>query len=315
MGTMSVGARPLVPSRLKPGGVSSGRTRRPTTKLAGYIALMKLRVVELLLITTLPAMVLAQDGWPSTRLVVVVLLGGTMAAGGANAINMYVDRDIDAQMRRTAGRPFVTGLIAPLHGLTFAIGLNVVAFFLLWWGANLLAACLTIAATLHYVFVYTLLLKRHTKHNIFIGGAAGAVPALVGWAAVRGSLAWEPWLLFIVILLWTPPHTWALAMRHRSEYSAVAVPMLPVVETPRVTVRWMMGYIVATVAVSLVLIPVAPMGWIYGIIAVIAGAGFLWSTIDLARDPGPARAMRVFSVSITYVTLVFGAVMLDVLVG
>jgi len=276
--------------------------------------LMKLRVVELLLITTLPAMVLAEGGWPSTKLVLVTLLGGTLAAGGANAINMYYDRDIDALMPRTAGRPLVTGLIKPIHGLIFAIGLEIAAFVVLWAGANLLAAVLALSATLFYVFIYTILLKRHTKQNIVIGGAAGAMPVLVGWAAVTDSVAWEPWILFAVIFLWTPPHTWALAMRHVEGYRAARVPMLPAVETASNTVRWMVAYTVAMVIASLVLIPVASMGWLYTAVAVVAGGLFVWSTIDLGGDPSPSRAMRVFGVSISYITLLFGAVMVDVLI-
>ena len=304
----------MVPSRLRPGGVGHGTTRRPTTLLGGYITLMKLRVVELLLISTLPTMVLAEQGWPSTRLVLVTLLGGTLAAGGANAINMVIDRDIDALMERTKGRPTVTGLISPTRALVFAIGLEVAAFAVLWAGANLLAAVLACTAMLFYVFVYTLWLKRSTSQNIVIGGAAGAMPVLVGWAAVRDSLGWAPWVLFGVIFLWTPPHTWALAMKHAAEYRAAHVPMLPAVASPSTTVHNMVGYTVAMVACSLVVPFTADLGPIYWTVAIVAGAGFLWSTIDLGRAPTPSRAMRVFGLSITYITLLFGAIMVDVFV-
>ncbi|MEX0847369.1 MAG: heme o synthase [Ilumatobacteraceae bacterium] len=310
---MAVGARPLVPSRLAPGGVVHGSRRVPTTKLKGYVALAKLRVVELLLITTVPTMVLAELGWPSTWLVVVTLVGGTLAAGGANAINMVIDRDIDALMVRTQGRPLVTGLITPRAAMVFAITLEVLAFGVLWWGANLLAACLTIGATLFYVFVYTIWLKRTSKQNIVIGGAAGAVPVLVGWAAVTGSLSWSAVVLFVMMFLWTPPHFWALAIRHADDYRAAKVPMLPAVVPMAEAVRNMVVYTTLLVISSLVLVPVAAMGWIYGVSAVVLGAGFLWGTVDLGRNPTAQRSMRVFGYSITYVTLLFGALTVDVL--
>jgi protoheme IX farnesyltransferase len=311
---MAVGARPLVPSRLAPGGVVHGGRRIPTTKLQGYVALAKLRVVELLLITTVPPMVLAEQGWPSTWLVIVTLVGGCMAASGANAINMVVDRDIDALMERTAGRPLVTGLITPRAALVFAISLNVAAFALLWWGANLLAASLTIGATLFYVFVYTLWLKRTSTQNIVIGGAAGAAPVLVGWAAVTGAVEWPAVVLFVVIFLWTPPHFWALAIRHADEYRAAGVPMLPAVVPLDQAIRKMIVYTVLLVASSLVVAPVAGTGPIYLVAAMASGAGFLWGTIALARRPTASGSMRLFAFSITYVTVLFGALMVDDLV-
>jgi protoheme IX farnesyltransferase len=311
---MPVGARPFVPSRLAPGGVVHGSLRRPTTKLTGYIALAKLRVVELLLITTVPTMVLAEQGWPDTWLIVVTLLGGTLAAGGANAINMVVDRDIDALMPRTQGRPLVTGLITPQAAMVFAIVLEVVAFAVLWWGANLLSACLTISATLFYVFVYTIWLKRTSRQNIVIGGAAGAVPVLVGWAAVENNVSWSAVVLFIMMFLWTPPHFWALAIRHADEYRAAGVPMLPTVVPLEQAVRQMVIYTALLVLSTLVLVPVADMGWVYGVSAVVLGVFFLWGTVDLGRNPTPQRSMRVFAYSITYVTLLFAALTIDVLV-
>lgn len=311
---MAVGARPLVPSRLAPGGVVHGSTRTPTTKLQGYIALAKLRVVELLLVTTVPTMVLAEQGWPSTWLVVLTLFGGTLAAAGANAINMVVDRDIDALMARTAGRPLVTGLITPRAALVFAIGLELLAFGVLWWGANLLSACLTISATLFYVFVYTIWLKRTSRQNIVIGGAAGAVPVLVGWSAVTNSVSWTAVVLFVLMFLWTPPHFWALAIRHVDEYRAAGVPMLPVVVPMEQAIKNMVVYTALLVVTSLVLVPVADLGWIYGVTAVLCGAGFLWGTVDLGRRPSPQRSMRVFAYSITYVSVLFAAITVDVLV-
>lgn len=312
---MSVGSRPLVPSRLAPGGVSAhGLRRAPTTVLGGYLALMKLRVVELLLITTVPTMVLADKGWPSWTLVVVTLIGGTLAAGGANAINMVVDRDIDALMERTKNRPLVTGLIAPKSALIFALALQVVAFTVLWVGANLLSAVLTVSATLFYVFVYTMWLKRTSRQNIVIGGIAGAVPVLVGWSAVQDSLAWEPFILFTAIFLWTPPHFWALAIRHADDYKAARVPMLPTVVPLRQTIVSMLVYTVLLTAVSLVLGPVASLGPIYMVSAAVLGLGFIVSAVDLGRHPTPARSMRVFGFSISYVTALFVAMAVDVMV-
>jgi protoheme IX farnesyltransferase len=286
----------------------------PTTVLGGYVALTKPRVIELLLITTVPTMVLAQGGWPATRLVLVTLIGGTFAAGGANAINMVIDRDIDRLMERTSGRPLVTGLIDPRSAMVFAIALEVLAFAVLWAGTNLLAASLAIGATLFYVFVYSLWLKRTSSQNVVIGGAAGAAPVLIGWAAVTGGLAWTPFVLFAAIFLWTPPHTWALAIRHADDYTAAHVPMLPSVVSHRKVVETMVPYTVLLVVTTIVLIPVAHLGWIYAVAAVAAGAVFVWSTVDLAHDPTPKRSMRVFAYSITYVTVVFGAMTADVLI-
>ena len=312
---MSVGSRPLVPSRLAPGGVvSHGSRRQPTTVFGGYIAMMKLRVVELLLITTVPTMVLAEKGWPAWSLVGITLLGGTLAAGGANVINMVVDRDIDALMERTKTRPLVTGLIAPRDALIFAVGLEIAAFAVLWVGANFLSAVLALSATLFYVFIYTLWLKRTSKQNIVIGGAAGAVPVLVGWAAVENSLAWSPIILFLGIFLWTPPHFWALAIRHADEYRAAGVPMMPTVVPMRQTIRQMVVYSVAFAVVTWILIPVADLGLIYSISAVILGIAFTVGVIDLGRNPTPKRSMRVFAFSITYITVLFVALAVDVLV-
>jgi heme o synthase len=215
MSVMSVGSRPLVPSRLAPGGVAHGNRRVPTTVLGAYIALTKPRIIELLLITTVPTMILAERGWPSTWLVVVTLIGGTLSAGSANAVNMYIDRDIDALMKRTQARPLVTGVIEPRNALIFALSLQVFAFGVLWAGANLLSAVLAFAAAAFYIGVYTIWLKRTSRQNIVIGGAAGAVPVLVGWSAVQNNVTWTPVVLFIVMFLWTPPHFWALAVKWR----------------------------------------------------------------------------------------------------
>jgi protoheme IX farnesyltransferase len=319
---MAVGTRPLVPSRLAPAkrvngretGLVHGVRRAPTTVVGGYIALTKPRIIELLLITTLPAMVMAEQGWPPVRLIIATLIGGTLAAGGANAINMYIDRDIDRLMERTASRPLVTGLISPRNALIFALTLEAVAFAVLWAFTNLLAAILAVSATAFYVFIYTIWLKRTSTQNIVIGGAAGAVPVLVGWAAVTNSLGWSPVVLFALIFFWTPPHFWALAIRYADDYRQAGVPMLPAVVTPAEAVRRMIGYTVVLVATSLVLIPVGHLGWIYSISAIVLGLLFLLGVVDLGRNPTVARSMRVFGFSISYVTLLFAAVTVDVLV-
>ena len=226
---------------------------------------------------------------------------------------MYVDRDIDAKMRRTQGRPLVTGAIAPGHAVVFAVSLEIVAFVVLGVGANLLAAALALAATAFYVGVYTIWLKRTSTHNIVIGGAAGAVPVLVGWAAVTGSLDWPAIVLFVAMFLWTPPHFWALAIRYADDYRAADVPMLPAVVPLREAAKQMVGYTAALVVTTLVLIPVGDLGWLYAGAAVVLGAMFLAGTIALVKHPTPAASMRVFTFSITYVTLLFGAMTLDVL--
>ena len=309
---MSLRVRPVVPSRIASRGHNSGPA--PRSVVGGYIALTKPRIIELLLITTVPTMVVAENGWPGLGLVLVTLIGGSLAAGGANAINMYIDRDIDALMERTKTRPLVTGLIAPRNALVFAVSLEVLAFAVLWAGANLLSGLLALSATFFYVFVYSLWLKRTSKQNIVIGGAAGAVPVLVGWAAVTNSLTWTPWLLFLLIFLWTPPHFWALAIKHREDYQAAGVPMLPVVESKSKVIASMVGYTIALVACSLAVIPVAGMGWVYGVTAVVLGAAFLWGTIALSRADSPSASMRLFSFSITYISVLFVALTVDIFV-
>jgi len=304
-----INARPVVPSRL----FTHESKRSPKSLLGGYIALTKPRIIELLLITTVPTMVVAAAGWPEWWLIAVTLFGGSLAAGGANAINMYIDRDIDRLMKRTQTRPLVTGLIKPKNALIFAVALEVVAFLVLWLGANLLSAFLALGAMAFYVFVYSLWLKRTSKQNIVIGGAAGAVPTLVGWAAVTNSVGWPAIWLFVIIFLWTPPHFWALAIRHADEYRAAKVPMLPTVVAIDKTVRTMVAYTVVLTLATLVLIPVANLGLIYGLTAAAAGLGFIIGTAMLSRRPTEAWSMRVFSFSITYVTVLFGAMMLDVL--
>ena len=279
-----------------------------------YVALMKPRIIELLLTTTLPAMVVAERGLPSLSLVLVTLAGGTLSAGGANAVNMWFDRDIDAVRKRTKSRPLVTGEITPAAGLAFAIAIEALSFLMLWRSVNLLSAVLSLAAALFYVFVYTIWLKRSSSQNIVIGGAAGAAPVLVGWAAVQNDITMAGVLMFLVIFLWTPPHFWALAFRYREDYSAAGVPMLPSVATFKRTAREIIIYTIAMVVVTLLLGPVAHLGAIYEVSAAILGAGFLYYAFKLRASQSPKLAMRVFSYSITYLTLLFLAMGVDVLV-
>ena len=282
------------------------------SRVSAYGALTKPRIIELLLVTTLPTMVVAQRGLPPVWLMAVTMLGGSLAAGGANAINMVVDRDIDAQMKRTQNRPLVTGAVTPGAALVFAIVLETGAFALLWSTVNLLSAVLAVSATAFYVFVYTMWLKRTSTQNIVIGGAAGAVPVLVGWAAVQNRLGLAPFLLFAVIFAWTPPHFWALAIRYRDEYASVDVPMLPAVASHKSTSRQITVYTVVLWVISLAFAPAAHMGVIYIVAATVLGAVFLWYAVALQRDG--SRAMKLFHYSITYVTLLFAAMAVDQLI-
>ena len=281
--------------------------------MGAYVALTKPRIIELLLITTLPTMVVAQRGVPPVWLMAATLVGGALAAGGANAINMVVDRDIDRVMARTRGRPLVTGEITPTAALVFAVVLEVVAFGVLALAVNLLSAVLALSAMLFYVFVYTMWLKRTSSQNIVIGGAAGAVPTLVGWAAVTGHLALAPLVLFAIIFVWTPPHFWSLALRYRDDYAAAEVPMLPVVASFERTTRQIVIYTAVLWAATLLFGAVAGMGALYWVAAIVLGAVFLGYALRLQRDGSPARTMRLFGWSITYVTLLFGAMAADTL--
>src|SRR5580704_2360481 len=290
--------------------------RRAVTwqKVGAYVALTKPRIIELLLVTTLPTMVVAQRGLPPVWLMVATLAGGALAAGGANAINMVVDRDIDRLMNRTKNRPLVTGAMTPTAALVFALALEVAAFVELWLAVNLLSAVLAISATLFYVFVYTLWLKRRSTQNIVIGGAAGAVPVLVGWAAVTNSLSWAPVVLFAIIFIWTPPHFWSLAVRYKEDYRAADVPMLPVVASMKRTTTEIVYYTVALVGVSVLFAVVGHMGALYLASALVLGAVFLVYAVRLRQLATPKAAMRLFQYSITYLTLLFAAMAGDVLV-
>ncbi len=283
-------------------------------RLFGFIALMKLRVVELLLITTVPTMVVAEEGLPSLWLIIATLFGGTLAAGGANAINMFIDRDIDKLMERTKRRPLVTGVLSPRSALIFAISIEILAFIWLWAFVNLLSAFLAVAACLFYVFVYSLWLKRSSTSNIVIGGAAGAVPVLIGWSSVTNSLDWPPVILFLLIFLWTPPHFWALAIRYREDYSNANVPMLPVIEGTKVTGYRMVLYAFQVWAISLIFVPVADMGLIYLISAILLGAIFTFFSFQVMIRPTQKSAMRLFGFSISYITILFTLIAVDQLV-
>ncbi|MFT7601532.1 MAG: protoheme IX farnesyltransferase [Acidimicrobiales bacterium] len=288
------------------------------SRASAFVALTKPRIIELLLVSTVPTMVLAHRGLPSVWLMVATVIGGTLSAGGANAFNMYVDRDIDAVMERTKGRPLVTGEVAPTEALVFAFVVESVSFFWLWAFVNLLSAVLAVAACAFYVFVYTLWLKRTSTQNIVIGGAAGAAPVLIGWSAVTNSLAWPALILFGVVFFWTPPHFWALAIRYEDDYASVDVPMMPVVAGHRSTARQILAYSIVVWLVTLLLIPVGDMGWIYTIAAMVLGAFFTGGAVQLLLESDSEsldkRAIRYFAFSITHLTLLFAAVAVDQLV-
>ncbi|MCX9191106.1 protoheme IX farnesyltransferase [Carbonactinospora thermoautotrophica] len=295
--------------------------RRPRRTLGAtlraYVVLAKLRIIELLLVTTVPTMILAAGGLPDLWLVLATLVGGTLAAASANTLNCYVDRDIDRLMNRTSRRPTATGEVSPREALVLGVTLGVVSVTLMAVTVNLLSAALTLAAILFYVFVYTLGLKRRTPQNIVWGGAAGSMPVLIGWAAVTDSLSWAPWVLFAVIFFWTPPHYWPLSQRFKEDYARAGVPMLPVVAGDRVVARQTLLYSWVMVAVSLLLWPVAQTGWLYPVAAGVLGAVFLveahrlWQRAKAGLHGAALKPMRLFHFSITYLTLLFAAVAVD----
>lgn len=282
--------------------------------IAAYVALTKPRVIELLLVTTAPVMILAADGLPSIWLVLATLIGGALSAGSAGAFNMYIDRDIDRLMKRTQNRPLATGEISDRSALTFAYVIGVISIVWLAITTNWLAASLSLAAIVFYVVIYTLVLKRRTEQNIIWGGIAGCFPVLIGWSAVTGSLDWPPVILFLVVFLWTPPHYWPLSMKYRDDYAAADVPMLAVMRDRTTVGVQVILYAWATVIASLLLIPIAPMGALYTAVAVLSGGWFIIESHRLhgravrGEEPAP---MRVFHASITYLTLLFVAVGVD----
>lgn len=283
--------------------------------VAAYVALTKPRVIELLLVTTAPVMILAEGGLPSIWLVLATLLGGSLAAGSANAFNMVIDRDIDRLMRRTKNRPLVTGELTARQATVFATTIGLGSIVWLWATTNVLAAALAFAAILFYVVIYTLVLKRRTEQNIIWGGIAGCFPVVIGWSAVTGSLDWAPIILFLVVFLWTPPHYWPLSMRYETDYADASVPMLAVVRGRTVVGVQVILYAWATVAMSLLLVPVASMGALYTAVALLAGGWFIIESHRLygraLRGLDDVSPMKVFHASITYLTLVFVAVGVD----
>src|ERR1700710_475970 len=292
-------------------------------KTKAYVALTKPRVIELLLVTTAPVMILAQHSLtpahsiPNLWLVLGTLIGGTLSAGSANAFNCYIDRDIDRVMDRTKKRPLVTGELSDREALVFAWLAGVASVLWLGFLVNWVAAALSVVAVAYYVVIYTLVLKRRTAQNIVWGGAAGCMPVLIGWAGVTGSLSWAPVILFGIVFLWTPPHYWPLSMKYRADYQSVNVPMLAVVRGRTVVGLQVILYAWATVACSLLLVPIAHMGLVYVAVAIVAGGWSLYESHHLygrAIRHGDIKPMRVFHSSITYLTLIFVAVGVDPLV-
>ncbi|MDT0306726.1 heme o synthase [Streptomyces sp. DSM 44917] len=289
----------------------------PGDRVKGFVALTKPRIIELLLITTVPVMFLAEQGVPDLWLVVATCLGGYLSAGGANALNMYIDRDIDALMERTRQRPLITGVVRPGECLAFGLALAVISTA--WFGltVNWVSAALSLGALLFYVVVYTMLLKRRTAQNIVWGGIAGCLPVFIGWSSVTGTLSWAAVALFLVMFFWTPPHYWPLSMKVKDDYARVGVPMLPVIAANTVVARQIVAYSWVMVAVSLTLWPLGYTGWFYPVVAALAGGWWLWEAHALqARARAGLRGaklkeMRLFHWSITYVSVLFLAVAID----
>ncbi len=292
--------------------VASPIARRSTgALLRDYFTLTKPSIILLLLITTVPAMVLAESGWPSTWLVIATLIGGMLAAGGAGAVNMYIDRDIDAIMRRTRNRPIPRGAIPARHALIFGIAQGVASGIWLALTVNLLSAALAVAAFLFYTVVYTLYLKRTTVHNTVLGGAAGAAPPLIGWTAVTGHIGLQGVLLFLLVFYWQPPHFWALALGLADDYRAASIPMMPTVVGERETKRQIILYAILTAALSLIFGAVARLGVLYLVVAIAGGAGFIWYAVRIYRSPGTGGTRAMFRYSTSYLALLFAAMVLD----
>ncbi|WBL18318.1 MULTISPECIES: heme o synthase [Citricoccus] len=289
-------------------------------KFAAYVALTKPRVMELLLVTTLPTMIFAQRGFPDVWVMIATMIGGAMSAGSASAFNCYIDRDIDKVMKRTENRPLVTGDVTPREALIFSWLMGIASLFILGFGANLLAAALGALAIFFYVVIYSLILKRRTEQNIVWGGIAGCFPVLIAWAAVRDTVEWPAIVLFLIIFLWTPPHYWPLSLKYKTDYQNASVPMLGAVASARVVSSQVVLYAWATIACSLLLVPMGWAGITYTAVAVVAGGWFLYESHVLHRDaqrPGftEKKAMKVFHLSITYLTLLFIALAIDPFVG
>lgn len=297
-----------IPTQEARSGRSFGRT------VKNYVALTKPRVMELLLVVTVPAMILAQVGMPNLWLVLATLVGGAMSAGSAGAFNCYLDRDMDRKMKRTENRPLVTGEISDRNALIFAWVLGVLSVVWLYFTTNWLAAALSATAIFFYVVIYTVLLKRHSEQNIIWGGIAGCFPVLIGWAAVTGSLDWPAWVFFLVIFLWTPAHYWPLSMRYRDDYAAAGVPMLGVVRGRATVGLQVILYAWATVVSSLLLIPAAGIGWVYTIVALASGGYFILQAHRLYGRTirgHEGKPMQVFHGSISYLSLLSLAIAID----
>ncbi|WP_345750016.1 heme o synthase [Microbacterium rhizophilus] len=300
----------IAPETLEP----AGRTSVLGRKIRAYVALTKPRVLELLLVSTVPVMFLAADGLPDLWLVLATVIGGSLSAGSAAAFNMYIDRDIDAHMQRTEKRPIVTGEISPRGALIFAWTLAIVSTVWFLLTTNLLTAALSATAIFFYVVIYTMILKRRTEQNIVWGGIAGCFPVLIGWAAVANSLDWTPFILFALVFLWTPPHYWPLSIKYAADYANTDVPMLGATRDGVQVGLQIILYAWATVACSLLLIPVAGMGLVYTVSALVFGGWFIYEShrlYNLTVRGATAGPMRVFHASITYLTLVFVAVAID----
>lgn len=303
----------------RPAGVlGTSPNHRPFgARAMAFVALTKPRIIELLLITTVPVMFLAEQGVPSLWLVFATCFGGYLSAGGANALNMYIDRDIDALMDRTSGRPLVTGMVTPRECLVFGIGLGIASTLFFGLLINWLSAALALGALLFYVVVYTMLLKRRTSQNIVWGGIAGCMPVLIGWSAVKNEVSWAAVILFLVIFFWTPPHYWPLSMKVKDDYARVGVPMLPVVAGNKAVAKQIVLYSWVMVAVSLLLTPLGYTGWFYTSVALVAGGWWLWEAHGLSARAksgvtgAKLKEMRLFHWSITYVSLLFVAVAVD----
>ncbi|MGY0487236.1 heme o synthase [Streptomyces sp. WG-D5] len=297
---------------------SSSRGQRPFgARVKAFVALTKPRIIELLLITTVPVMFLAEQGVPDLWLVLITCLGGYLSAGGANALNMWYDRDIDALMERTSQRPLVTGMVSPNECLVFGISLAVISTLLFGFAVNWLSAWLSLGALLFYVVVYTMILKRRTAQNIVWGGIAGCLPVLIGWSSVTNSMSWAPIILFGVMFFWTPPHYWPLSMKVKDDYARAGVPMLPVLASNKVVAKQIVAYSWVMVAVSLLLQPLGYTGWFYTAVALVSGGFWLWEAHGLqsrakAEVTGAKlKEMRLFHWSITYVSLLFVAIAVD----
>ncbi len=313
MQTRTTQTQPRVQSALAADPAAIDRSVFSTVR--AYLALTKPRIIELLLVTTVPTMILAAGEVPPVWLMAATIIGGTLSAGGANAFNCWYDRDIDAVMNRTAERPLPTARVSTIGALIFSASLVVVGFVWMAVTVNVVAAALATSAALFYIFIYTMGLKRTTVQNIVIGGAAGAAPVLTGWAAVTETVPVSALLLFFLIFYWTPPHFWTLAIKYRDDYARAGVPMLPVVSGLKETGRQIFRYSLIMFAISLLFGAVATMGWIYLGTSVVLGAVFIAMAADVRRDPSVKKAMRLFHYSISYLALMFAAIAVDTLVS